>query len=110
MLPGLVRSVSEIAILMIGVLLIIQGQFTAGMLMAFQSFMNSFMVPVYELMGVSQSVQEMRSSMERVEDVLNYEPDVVFADPLPEEEESAPAEDEAAADEEEALSTYFFIT
>ena len=50
MLPGLVRSISEIAILMIGVLLIIQGQFTVGMLLAFQSFMTSFMVPVYELM------------------------------------------------------------
>ncbi|MBQ7850780.1 MAG: NHLP family bacteriocin export ABC transporter peptidase/permease/ATPase subunit [Clostridia bacterium] len=97
LLPGLVRSASEIAILMIGVLLIIQGHFTAGMLMAFQSFMGSFMVPVYELMEVSKSVQEMKSSMERVEDVMNYEPDVVFADPLPEEDEP-----EADAAEEEA--------
>ena len=93
LLPGLVRAVSEIAILMIGVLLIIQGHFTAGMLMAFQSFMGSFMVPVYELMEVSKSVQEMRSSMERVEDVMNYEPDVVFAEPLPEEEPEASAEE-----------------
>ena len=96
-LPGLVRSGSEIAILMIGVLLIIKGQFTVGMLMAFQSFMHSFMVPVYELMAVSQSVQGMRSSMERVEDVMNYEPDVVFSEPLPEEEE-APAETEEEDD------------
>ncbi len=93
-LPGLVRSGSEIAILMIGVLLIIKGQFTVGMLMAFQSFMHSFMVPVYELMEVSQSVQGMRSNMERVEDVLNYEPDVVFSEPLPEEEAPAPTESE----------------
>ena len=97
MLPGLVRSISEIAILMIGVLLIIQGQFTVGMLLAFQSFMTSFMVPVYELMEVSKSVQEMKSSMERVEDVMNYEPDVTFSDSLPEEE--APAE--TVAEEEE---------
>ena len=86
-MPGLVRSISNIAILMIGVLLIIRGEFTVGMLMAFQSFMNSFMVPVYELLDVSKSVQEMRSSIERVEDVLNYEPDVVFDDSMPEEEE-----------------------
>ena len=92
-LPGLVRSLSEIAILMIAVLLIIRGQFTAGMLMAFQSFMSSFMVPVNELLHVSTSVQSMKSSMERVEDVLNYEPDVPFP-ALPEEETPSPAADE----------------
>ncbi|MBE5798107.1 MAG: NHLP family bacteriocin export ABC transporter peptidase/permease/ATPase subunit [Clostridiales bacterium] len=94
-LPGLVRSLSEIAILMIGVVLIIQGQFTVGMLMAFQSFMHSFMVPVNELLNVSKSVQEMKSSMERVEDVLAYEPDVTFAEPQPEEEAPAPAQEDA---------------
>ena len=92
-LPGLVRSLSEIAILMIAVLLIIRGQFTAGMLMAFQSFMSSFMVPVNELLHVSTSVQAMKSSMERVEDVLNYEPDVTFTE-LPVEETPSPAADE----------------
>ena len=79
-MPGLVRSLSEILILMIGVLMIMQGQFTVGMLLAFQSFMHAFMVPVYDLLEVSQSVQEMRSSIERVEDVMHYEPDVVFED------------------------------
>ena len=98
LLPGLVRSVSEIAILMIGVLLIIRGQFTAGMLMAFQSFMTAFMVPVQELMAVSRSVQEMRSSMERVEDVLHYEPDVTFPEA---DAEEAPAEEPAADDEDD---------
>ncbi len=97
-LPGLVCSLSEIAILMIGVTLIIQGQFTAGMLMAFQSFMASFMVPVYELLEVSKSVQEMRTSMERVEDVMNYEPDVTFSDPQPEEEAPAAEAEEEADD------------
>ena len=92
-LPGLVRSLSEIAILMIAVLLIIREQFTAGMLMAFQSFMSSFMVPVNELLHVSTSVQAMKSSMERVEDVLNYEPDVTFTE-LPEEEKPSPAADD----------------
>ena len=102
-LPGLVRSLSEIAILMIGVLLIMQGQFTVGMLMAFQSFMSSFMVPVYELLDVSKSVQEMRSSMERVEDVLNYEPDVTFAEPLPEDEPEEENEQEEEDDFELAF-------
>ena len=91
-MPGLVRSVSEIVILMLGVLLIMEGKFTAGMLLAFQSFMNAFMVPVYDLLEVSKSVQEMRSSMERVEDVMNYEPDVVFEEETEEDEEEKPEE------------------
>jgi len=101
-LPGLVRSLADIAILMVGVLLIIQGHFTVGMLMAFQSFMGSFMMPVYDLMGVSQSVQEMKSSIERVEDVLEYEPDVKFDDPPAEEEEeeAAPAVEEKEDEDE----------
>ncbi len=84
-LPSLVRSFSEIAILMLSALLIINGQYTVGMLLAFQSFMHSFLVPVYELMDVSKSVQEMKTSMERIEDVMSYKPDVEFQD-LPEEE------------------------
>ncbi len=84
--PSLVRSFSEIAILMLSALLIIKGQYTIGMLLAFQSFMHSFLVPVYELMEVSKSVQQMKTSMERIEDVMSYQPDVEFQD-LPEEEE-----------------------
>ncbi len=97
-LPGILRSVSEIAILMLGVLFIMQGNMTVGMLLAFQSFMSSFMTPVYELMNVSTSVQEMRSSMERIEDVMTYKPDVEFSEEEPEEE---PAQDSASASEEE---------
>ncbi len=94
-IPGLVRSFSEILILMLSALLIINGQYTVGMLLAFQSFMHSFLVPVYELMAVSGSVQEMRTSMERIEDVLTYKPDVEFK-PL-EEEESPDEEDDPFA-------------
>ena len=46
------------------------------MLLAFQGFAVSFLMPVQELVGVSQSIIEMRSKMERVEDVFDYVPDV----------------------------------
>ena len=95
-IPALVRSFSEIAILMLSALLIIKGRYTVGMLLAFKSFMNSFMVPVSELMDVSKSVQEMKSSMERIEDVLCYEPDVDFKD-LPDEDEKNEEEDDPFA-------------
>lgn len=76
--PGALQQAANIAVQILGVLLIMNGRFTAGMLLSFQSFMSSFLQPVHSLIGVGQSVQEMRSSMERVEDVMNYKPDVDY--------------------------------
>ncbi len=94
-LPGMIRSVTNLVVLMLGVLFTMQGHFTVGMILAFQSFMRSFMVPANSLMGVAQSVQEMKTSMERIEDVLDYKPDVEFSE---EPIEEAPAQEEAKAD------------
>ena len=101
-LPALVRSISEIAILMISAVLIIKGQFTVGMLLAFQSFMNSFLVPVYELMDVSTSVQEMRTAMERIEDVMSYKPDVEFQEII--EDDPAENDDDPFAETDSAYA------
>lgn len=76
--PGALQQIANIAVLMLGVMLIMDGKFSVGMLLAFQSFMSSFLAPVNSLIGVGQNVQEMRSSMERVEDVMNYRPDVEY--------------------------------
>ena len=82
LIPPLLQQGSNIVILMLGVYLILDGAFTIGMLLAFQGFTASFLGPVDQLVGVSQTFIEMRSQMERVEDVFNYEPDVEDADPL----------------------------
>lgn len=74
--PNLLQQLANTAILMIGVYLILDGKFTIGTLMAFQGFLAAFLNPVNQLVGVGQSFQEMRSSMERVEDVMNYPTDV----------------------------------
>ncbi len=78
--PGALQQIASIAVLILGVMLIMDGTFTVGMLLAFQGFMSSFLAPADSLIGVGQSVQEMRSSMERVEDVMNYKPDVEYDD------------------------------
>ncbi|MDR1014663.1 MAG: NHLP family bacteriocin export ABC transporter peptidase/permease/ATPase subunit [Coriobacteriales bacterium] len=75
-LPGLVQSLLNLLILMLGVALIMAGQFTAGMLLAFQSFVQAFLNPVNSLITTGQGIQEMRVSMERIEDVMHYEADV----------------------------------
>ena len=42
------------------------------MLLAFQGFMSSFLSPVNKIVNASQTIVEMRSQMERVEDVMKY--------------------------------------
>ena len=74
--PGLLVQLANVTVLMVGTLLIMSGQFTAGMLLAFQGFLSAFMAPVNSLVNLGQTIQETRTQMERVQDVLNYKPDV----------------------------------
>ena len=74
--PGLLVQLANVTVLMAGTLLIMNGQFTAGMLLAFQGFLSAFMAPVNSLVNLGQTIQETRTQMERVQDVLNYKPDV----------------------------------
>ena len=75
-LPALVSSVCNTAVLMAGVYLAMQGRFTVGMIMAFQGFLGSFISPATLLISAGQSLQEMRTEMERIEDVMRYPTDV----------------------------------
>ena len=63
-------------VLILGVYLCITGQFTVGMVMAFQGFLASFMQPAQKLIDAGQQVQELRTEMERVEYVMKYPTDV----------------------------------
>ena len=74
-LPAAVSSLANIAVLVLGIWLIVQGEFTPGMLLAFTGFLSSFMAPVNQLTSLGQSIQEMETQMERIEDVMNYEVD-----------------------------------
>jgi len=76
-IPALLQQIANIGVLSMGVYLILDGEFTIGMLLAFQGFLSSFLTPVNQLAGVGQTFIEMRSQMERVEDVMNYRPDVM---------------------------------
>ena len=75
MIPSFVSSVTDTAVLVLGVYLTMQGQFTLGMVMAFQGYLSSFLEPAESLIDASQTLLEMRSQMERIEDVMNYPTD-----------------------------------
>jgi NHLM bacteriocin system ABC transporter peptidase/ATP-binding protein len=78
-IPGLLQKLSDLTVLGLGVYFIMNNQFTVGMLLAFQGFLGSFMNPVNSLVKSGQVIQEMRTDMERIEDVLKYKPDVPAA-------------------------------
>lgn len=75
-IPGLVQQLADIAVLCLGAWLTMNGEFSVGMILAFQGFLLSFMAPASDLVGAAQTFQEMRTDMERIEDVMEYPSDV----------------------------------
>ncbi len=80
MIPQFVSSLANNTVLFLGVWLTMEGEFTVGMIMAFQGFLTSFMSPALTFISAGQTLQEMRTQMERVDDVMEYPDDVVFAE------------------------------
>lgn len=52
-----------------------KGDFTIGMLTAFQGFFASFLSPVNSLIESGQTLQELQRKTERIDDVMEYEDD-----------------------------------
>ena len=75
----LINSLTNTSITMLGAFFAMQGDFTVGMIMAFQGFLSSFTAPAQSLISASQTVIEMRTEMERIEDVMGYPDDPCFA-------------------------------
>ncbi len=89
-IPGFITIASNYLVLFMGVYLCMNGSFTLGMITTFQGFLGSFMDPATQLVSAGQTIQEMRTSMERVEDVLEY-PD----DPMMKEDQAFEDQDYA---------------
>lgn len=77
-IPNLLSSVANYAVLVLGLYLTMQGDFTLGAVLMFQGFLSSFMSPAQTLVSAGQTIMEMRAQMERVEDVMEY-PDDPYA-------------------------------
>lgn len=75
LLPMLANGLVNTLVLILGTLLILKGELSIGMLMAFQGFMSAFITPVNEIVNANQTLVEMRSQMERVDDVMKYPED-----------------------------------
>jgi ABC-type bacteriocin/lantibiotic exporter with double-glycine peptidase domain len=77
LIPSIVSQILNLAVMMIGVMFIMDGDMTIGTMIAFQGFLGSFLAPVSQLTGVAQGFITMRTNMERIEDVMNYKTEPV---------------------------------
>ena len=76
MIPAFFSALANYAVLVIGIYLTMKGKFSLGAVLMFQGFLSSFMSPAMTLVGAGQTIQEMRTQMERVEDVMEYPEDM----------------------------------
>ncbi len=74
-IPGMVSALTNTIVLAMGVYLVINGKFTIGMITAFQGFLASFSAPASTFISTGQTMQELRTDMERIEDVMEYPDD-----------------------------------
>ncbi|MDD3898554.1 MAG: ATP-binding cassette domain-containing protein, partial [Syntrophomonadaceae bacterium] len=74
-LPFLLSALTNSIVLILGGFIILKGNMTIGMLVAFQSLMTSFLTPVSSLVELGGSLQELVADMNRLDDVLKYPQD-----------------------------------
>ena len=79
LIPQFVSTACNYLVLFLGVALAMNGNFTLGMIATFQGLLSSFMGPAETLISAGQVIQEMRTEMERVEDVMEYPSDPVMS-------------------------------
>ena len=79
LIPQIISTASNYAVLFLGVRLAMDGSFTLGMIATFQGLLSSFMDPAMTLISAGQTIQEMRTEMERIEDVMDYPEDPVMS-------------------------------
>ena len=75
LIPSILSMLADDIVIFIGVLNTMRGEFTLGSMMMFQGLLSSFMSPATSIVNSGQTIQEMRTDMERIEDVMEYPDD-----------------------------------
>jgi ATP-binding cassette subfamily C protein len=78
-IPPFLQGAAITALLGIGAWRIIHGDLTIGMLMALQALMNSFLLPVNQLVNLGSTMQTIKIDVDRIDDCLKNPIDVVYA-------------------------------
>ncbi len=86
-IPLLLSMLASNIILFLGVRLVINGEWTIGLISAFTGYLTAFQAPAQQLVLAGQQLQEMRTNMERIQDVFMYPPDVNIEESISPDEE-----------------------
>jgi NHLM bacteriocin system ABC transporter peptidase/ATP-binding protein len=78
-IPPTLGLLSAAVVLGLGGVYVMRGAMTVGMLVAFQSLMQSFLQPVNQLVALGGQLQDLRGDLTRLDDVLRYDQAPVFA-------------------------------
>ncbi|GAA6622613.1 NHLP family bacteriocin export ABC transporter peptidase/permease/ATPase subunit [Scytonema sp. NUACC26] len=68
--PSFLSDITTMLVLVIGGIRVMNGDITIGMLVAFQSLMQSFMEPINNLVNLGSELQEVEGNLNRLDDVL----------------------------------------
>ena len=71
-IPSTFGKLTDVLILMVGALMAIRGDFSAGMLIAFDSLFDSFTQPVNQLVSFFEKLQTLKANICRVDDIEKY--------------------------------------
>ncbi|WP_240422164.1 ATP-binding cassette domain-containing protein, partial [Paenibacillus periandrae] len=90
-MPVLLEQLNHSVILVIGGILVLNGSFTVGMLLAFLGFTAGFLAPVNSLVAMGGEAQELRGHLARLDDVLKHPADSALSAGLDSGEAAKPA-------------------
>jgi len=79
-IPVFFNTIANYVVLVLGIYLVMRGSFTLGAVFMVQGLITSFIEPANTLINAGQTIQEMRTNMERIEDVMEYPEDVALAE------------------------------
>jgi len=79
LLPTLLSALTSMLVLVVGGFRVMQGYLSIGMLVAFQSLMQSFLAPVTTLVNLGSTLQELQGDLLRLDDVLRNPTDPELA-------------------------------
>lgn len=74
-IPEAAGNITDVLHMLVGGILVINGNLSLGMLTAFTSLFDSFIEPVNKLVTFAQKIQTLKASITRVEDVQKYPED-----------------------------------
>ncbi len=79
-IPEAAGKLVDALLLLVGGILVINGEMTIGMLLAYNSLFDSFSEPVNQLVGFIQKIQQLKADISRVDDIERYAQDERYAE------------------------------